>query len=485
MLKARKYIVSMLIALFVLTGTRYSYAGGVPVYQYSSTFSYGPVVVGFDGDQSYGDYDWTASGMYYEIIGYSNMLSLPYFYSGSTNFEFGLSAQKSGGLLVQGFNESGWVDIYWTGILDCPTNSPYYRSYSIGLNGNYRQIRFIGVSPNIWYRYFEIRNGVVNVYLLGADQDTAVNAYNAAQGIGYLRISNYDPSIRWNGLKRVDAPSNAGVSYYTKIRYRTGYLDSGNVAIWSHWLGSVDVSADIILSKSSEWKDVTIWQTCPAGATSRSFWIGFDLANQNAVIDVEYIEFGSSNNIIFSDNFAYGNYGAWTIPNGVATSFGTTSVGTIGTLAQTAATNAADAKTSADTAASRVWDLSESKSAATLAKESRNYAQTAVNNTSYNSQSAAYWAYLSAQNAAPVINKVQGQNGATCTSGSSFTVVISATPSSGVSYRVTCGTFDSGWTVSNTVTVNSGIVSGANTATVQVKNAAGTTAQTTFTFFKI
>ncbi|HOV79441.1 MAG TPA: hypothetical protein PK728_04985 [Bacillota bacterium] len=153
--------------------------------------------------------------------------------------------------------------------------------------------------------------------------------------------------------------------------------------------------------------------------------------------------------------------------------------------ADTAASKADQAKASADTAALRVWDSSESKSAATLAKEARNYAQTATNNTTYNSQSAAYWAYLSAQNTAPEINRVQGQNGATCTTGTSFMVVISATPSSGASYRVTCGMFDSGWVSSNTITITGGIVSGANTAIIQVKNSLGTTAQTAFTFFKI
>jgi len=140
--------------------------------------------------------------------------------------------------------------------------------------------------------------------------------------------------------------------------------------------------------------------------------------------------------------------------------------------AQTAATNAQNAYNAASSAAS--------------------YAQTAANQTVYNGQSAAYWAnqaysyaMLAAQNAAPRIEKVQGLNGATCTTGSSFTVVISASPSSNVQYRVTCGSFDSGWTTSNQITISSGLVSGANTATVQVKNAVGNTAQASFTFFKL
>lgn len=153
--------------------------------------------------------------------------------------------------------------------------------------------------------------------------------------------------------------------------------------------------------------------------------------------------------------------------------------------AMNASTNAANAKSSADAAAARVWDSTEGKSAATLAKEARNNASAAANQTIYNGQSAAYWSYLAAQSTAPQINKVQGLNGATCTSGSTFTVVISATPGSGVNYRVTCGSFDSGWVTSNAITISSGIVSGANTATVQVKNAAGAVAQATFTFFKV
>lgn len=171
--------------------------------------------------------------------------------------------------------------------------------------------------------------------------------------------------------------------------------------------------------------------------------------------------------------------------------------------ANTAATNALNAKSSADNANSNAYIAAtraqttidqtwysgayggSPESVGNIAGYIRNQQlPTVINNTTYNSQSAAYWAYQAAQNATPTISKVQGQNGATCTTGSTFTVVISATPSSGASYRVTCGSFDSGWVSNNTITINS-VASGANTATVQVKNAAGTTAQTTFTFFKV
>jgi len=158
--------------------------------------------------------------------------------------------------------------------------------------------------------------------------------------------------------------------------------------------------------------------------------------------------------------------------------------------ANTAATNASNAKTSADTAATRAQTTANqtwyggkyggtSESTADIAGYIRNQQlpnlETKINNLQTSITNIQ----------TPTITKVQGQNSATCTTGSTFTVVISATPSSGASYRVTCGSFDSGWVSNNTITITSDIVSGANTATVQVKNTASSTAQTTFTFFKV
>jgi len=174
------------------------------------------------------------------------------------------------------------------------------------------------------------------------------------------------------------------------------------------------------------------------------------------------------------------------------------------TKANTAATQAANA-------ASRVWDSTEGKSAATLAKEARENASSAVtaannakasadmavNQTTYSGQSAAYWAYVASVNAgtdtiAPTIKKVQGQNGATCTTSSSFTVVITASdngPDSNLRYRAICDGFDSGWSSSNTIALT-GLTSGPKTATIRVSDNPttpdnGNVSHESFTFFKI
>ncbi|MCL6479544.1 MAG: hypothetical protein K6T65_14255 [Peptococcaceae bacterium] len=135
------------------------------------------------------------------------------------------------------------------------------------------------------------------------------------------------------------------------------------------------------------------------------------------------------------------------------------------------------AKISAEQAKNNTWNATYNKSAATLAGE-------AASGSWYNGQSAAYWASVAALNSTPMINRVQGLNGATCTTGSSFTVVITSTPSTNVQYRVTCGSFDSGWTTNNTITITDGIANGANTITAYVKNAVGNTATATLVFFK-
>jgi len=208
--------------------------------------------------------------------------------------------------------------------------------------------------------------------------------------------------------------------------------------------------------------------------------------------------------------------------------------------ANAANSNAYAAKNNAATASSRVWDSVEGKSAATLSKEARDKANAASQDTTYirntqlpgiatdvsqaktaadaakvsadtaatkataaadqtiyNGNSAAYWAYVAYQNTgtdtiAPVITKVEGQNGATCTTGTSFTVVITASdngPAGNLRYRVTCGGFDSGWTSSNTITIT-GLSTGAKTATIKVSDNPsspdnGNVAQTSYTFFKI
>ncbi|MTI84377.1 MAG: hypothetical protein FH756_10830 [Firmicutes bacterium] len=88
-------------------------------------------------------------------------------------------------------------------------------------------------------------------------------------------------------------------------------------------------------------------------------------------------------------------------------------------------------------------------------------ATTAANQTIYNGNSSAYWAYVASVNTgfdtiAPSITNIQGQNGATCTTNTSFTVVTTASdngPDSNLRYRAICDGFDSGWGSSNSVTI--------------------------------
>lgn len=111
--------------------------------------------------------------------------------------------------------------------------------------------------------------------------------------------------------------------------------------------------------------------------------------------------------------------------------------------ADTAASNAASAKSSADTAASRVWDSSEGKSAATLAKEARdkaNEALTAVNNMQTIITDIKNT--VTTDNVPPSI-EVKTLSGATATSGSSIRLVIAASDnkSANLNYNVNGGAY--------------------------------------------
>jgi len=112
-------------------------------------------------------------------------------------------------------------------------------------------------------------------------------------------------------------------------------------------------------------------------------------------------------------------------------------------------------------------------------------ATNAANNTAYAGQSVAYMTNMISYNIYPSILKVQGKDGSTCTTGNSYTILISSNPSTNVSYRITCNTYDSGWVTNNSITINSGITNGANTATIKVRNNMGNEAATTITFFKL
>ncbi|MCL6479545.1 MAG: hypothetical protein K6T65_14260 [Peptococcaceae bacterium] len=163
--------------------------------------------------------------------------------------------------------------------------------------------------------------------------------------------------------------------------------------------------------------------------------------------------------------------------SGYSSKTATDAANTAASNASTAATNAVNAynaandaknaansaNTNAASAASRTWDTVTSKSAATLAREARD-------------------------NIPVIISKVQGQGGATCASGTSFTAVVSVTPGSNISYSVSCaGPVTPSVSVNgNNITFGNLTAVGAYTATITATNTVtGGTATTSFTFFKV
>lgn len=155
--------------------------------------------------------------------------------------------------------------------------------------------------------------------------------------------------------------------------------------------------------------------------------------------------------------------------------------GDLYSAADAARTAAVDAKNAANTAASRVWDSTEGKSAATLAKEARdkaNQAITEINNVKsvVNNIQASI---------GPQILKISGLNGATCTRTTTFTVVVQASGATQYRVKLDSGSWGS-WTAIGTPATISGIsTTGAHTVYVEVQNASGATASGQMTFFKI
>ena len=139
------------------------------------------------------------------------------------------------------------------------------------------------------------------------------------------------------------------------------------------------------------------------------------------------------------------------------------------------------AKNAADTAASNALD-------------SYNKANEAAINTIYNNQSAAYWAYLAANNinvddTPPVIQKLSGANGATCTTKSSFSVVVNASDNKPgqlqARAKVDSGSFGSWVNIPQSAISVTLSTSGAHTITVEVKDAAGNVSSATMIAFRI
>lgn len=160
-----------------------------------------------------------------------------------------------------------------------------------------------------------------------------------------------------------------------------------------------------------------------------------------------------------------------------------------------AAKSSADAaKTSANTAATNAQNAyNAANTAATNAQNAYNAANTAAAQTIYNGQSAAYWAYLAAQGGTdttpPTIQKVAGQNGATCTSTGTFYVVIQATDNKAgqlqARAQVDGGTWTGWYNIPQSAIPVSLSSVGAHTITVEVKDPAGNSSQATMTAFRV
>lgn len=126
-------------------------------------------------------------------------------------------------------------------------------------------------------------------------------------------------------------------------------------------------------------------------------------------------------------------------------------------------------------AASQTWDAEEGKSVIQISKEARDIANEAFN------------AITNIQNyTVPQIIDVKGVGGATCTTNSSYSVVVACSPDSGVTLNATViGPSHPTVSVSNnTITFNDIISPGAYTATITASNGAGAT-QKNIMFFKI
>ncbi|SHE97083.1 hypothetical protein SAMN02745218_01174 [Desulfofundulus australicus DSM 11792] len=142
--------------------------------------------------------------------------------------------------------------------------------------------------------------------------------------------------------------------------------------------------------------------------------------------------------------------------------------------AQNAYNKAEEARARAADAANNTWDETESKSAATLAKEARDKANQALT------------AITNLQNSmVPVILRISGYNGATCTTGSTFNVVVQAPGATEFRVKADTGSW-SAWTPVSGYATATGITgNGAHTIFVEVRNAAGATASGQMTMFKL
>jgi hypothetical protein len=146
-----------------------------------------------------------------------------------------------------------------------------------------------------------------------------------------------------------------------------------------------------------------------------------------------------------------------------------TQISNTATIASNAATNAA----------TRTWDPTEGKSAATLAKEARDKSNEAL--TEINTIKTTIDSIKSS--VAPVITKTIGLNGATCTKTSNFTVTIQASGANEYRARLDSGSWTA-WGTSKNITLG-GLTNGAHTINVQARNSNRVVAESSMVVFKL
>jgi hypothetical protein len=142
-------------------------------------------------------------------------------------------------------------------------------------------------------------------------------------------------------------------------------------------------------------------------------------------------------------------------------------------------TRAYNANTNAANAATRTWDPTEGKSAATLAKEARDKSNEAL--TEINTIKTTIDSIKSS--IAPVITKTIGLNGATCTKTSNFTVTIQASGADEYRAGLDSGSWTA-WGPSKDITLG-GLTNGAHTINVQARNSNGVVAESSMVVFKL
>jgi hypothetical protein len=142
-------------------------------------------------------------------------------------------------------------------------------------------------------------------------------------------------------------------------------------------------------------------------------------------------------------------------------------------------THASNANANATNAATRTWDPTEGKSAATLAKEARDKSNEAL--TEINTIKTTIDSIKSS--IAPVITKTIGLNGATCTKTSNFIVTIQASGANEYRARLDSGSWTA-WGTSKNITLG-GLTNGAHTINVQARNSNRVVAESSMVVFKL